>query len=280
MKELSAKGAHGNMEYQIMEPVPRLKRFIRYFWSLQSREESVVEMVRTFVDDSTGIIFQRHLDSSRLSRLGEKLPTMFIYGQTTTPTVARLNAPFTSVGVVFHPLAIHEIFGVDAYYLTDKIFPLDVFSGDRLWCERIVSANSPSGKIAMLQQYLLEKLNDREVSLDSEVGEIIRLIQLQRFHNVKDIIEDTKLSERHLERIFLRSVGVSPRHYLQIVRFNHVLRILRMGQISKLSDVAYQFDFCDQSHLNRVIRRYAGMTPRQLMLQRGTELVNLLLEAS
>jgi transcriptional regulator GlxA family with amidase domain len=81
---------------------------------------------------------------------------------------------------------------------------------------------------------------------------------------VADLLKHYWVSERQLERRFLAHIGVSPRHYLKVIRFGEALRLLRQPKALKLSDIAYALRYADQSHFIRHTRQLTGMSPRQL----------------
>jgi AraC-like DNA-binding protein len=72
------------------------------------------------------------------------------------------------------------------------------------------------------------------------------------------------VSERPFERRFRDAVGVSPHQYLRILRFQEAVRLLRMGQFRKMSDLASDLGYADQSHFIKEIREFSGYTPTAL----------------
>ena len=98
-----------------------------------------------------------------------------------------------------------------------------------------------------------------------------------RNHNVdyaKDIIHNTngnvqiqelakhiRISQRHLERLFLNFTGLSPKKYCQIVRLNHFIDLISSDRNQSLAKVAADCGFADQSHLTQEFRNMMGQTP-------------------
>lgn len=69
------------------------------------------------------------------------------------------------------------------------------------------------------------------------------------------------ISERHLLRTFTIEVGISPKLYARIVRFNRTCSFLEIHPKMKVQDVVYQFGYFDQSHLIHDFRRFSGKNP-------------------
>ena len=65
-------------------------------------------------------------------------------------------------------------------------------------------------------------------------------------------------SRRTLERWFDTELGVSPKQYARIVRFNAVLAAVAEGERAELVDLAVEAGYFDQAHLLLDVRRLAG----------------------
>jgi AraC-like DNA-binding protein len=69
------------------------------------------------------------------------------------------------------------------------------------------------------------------------------------------------LTRFSLAKHFRQRVGVSPYRYVCEVRVRHAQRMMAQG--FRLTDVASEVGFFDQSHLARHFKRSCGMTPRE-----------------
>ncbi|HKP74026.1 MAG TPA: helix-turn-helix domain-containing protein, partial [Longimicrobiaceae bacterium] len=69
------------------------------------------------------------------------------------------------------------------------------------------------------------------------------------------------LTRRHLERIYLERVGLTPKTACRVARVQAALERLRAGPIPSLSRLALDCGWYDQSHMNRDFREIAGASP-------------------
>ncbi|CAA0092633.1 HTH-type transcriptional activator RhaS [BD1-7 clade bacterium] len=76
--------------------------------------------------------------------------------------------------------------------------------------------------------------------------------------------EYNDLSQRQIERLFKRWLGVTPKHYQRILRTKKAIGFLQQHHTANLADVAQQFGFSDQAHMTREFRTIACVTPRQV----------------
>jgi len=82
---------------------------------------------------------------------------------------------------------------------------------------------------------------------------------------VAELIKKHAMSERKLERLFNKDVGVSVKAMSRLIRFKHALGVIQDTTATQsLSDVAYTSGYYDQAHLCNEIKAYTGFTPSQL----------------
>jgi AraC-like DNA-binding protein len=94
--------------------------------------------------------------------------------------------------------------------------------------------------------------------------------------SLKNIQKDLQLSERSFERRFKQCVGVSPKLFSRICRFQASLAQLRKNGYNKLSDIAYENEYADQSHFIRAFKEFAGFSPVQYQKKSKEVVENLL----
>ncbi len=81
---------------------------------------------------------------------------------------------------------------------------------------------------------------------------------------VTRIAHELGISTRHLERLFLDHVGLTPKVYQRIRRLRRALDILDSAEHSTLAHIAARAGYSDHSHFVRDCRAFSGCTPSQL----------------
>lgn len=76
------------------------------------------------------------------------------------------------------------------------------------------------------------------------------------------------VSARELRRRFLRHVGLGPKQFQRIARFQTFLTLADAGTIPTLGALAADAGYSDQAHLHRECRRFTGRTPAQVVALR------------
>jgi methylphosphotriester-DNA--protein-cysteine methyltransferase len=75
---------------------------------------------------------------------------------------------------------------------------------------------------------------------------------------------ETGFSKTRLVAAFRDQIGVAPKLYARIVRFNRVLAALQDGS-APFADVALAAGYYDQPHMNAEFREFTGLAPRELL---------------
>ena len=251
------------MKYHQIQPPPYLQDYVRYYWALESsgRPDEQVHFV-TIADGSPGIIFQQSPGAS--FQEGKQLAGIFMYGQTTAHTRIVSPATFSTIGVYFYPHALKSIFGMDSNELTDDCLDLDLFLNGKRLMERLESTSDITEKANILSECLWEQVCRHDHSLQAATRYALqRIIRSQGSISMKDLRQELQVSERTLERRFQEGVGLSPTLFGRICRFQASLNQLRSQSYDKLSDIAFEQEYADQSHFIRNFKEFTGLTPFQ-----------------
>lgn len=73
------------------------------------------------------------------------------------------------------------------------------------------------------------------------------------------------MSERTLVRRFEQQIGVTPKIYASIFRFNSAIQRIENGQFRSLTSLAHDLGYADQSHFIRWFKHFTGETPLKFL---------------
>ena len=85
--------------------------------------------------------------------------------------------------------------------------------------------------------------------------------------NIDHFAYDANMSERNFERLFAEQVGISPKLFCCITRFNHALDLKLKNLKSNWASIAYECGYFDQAHLVKDFKRFAGNVPSIFLKQ-------------
>jgi AraC-like DNA-binding protein len=90
-----------------------------------------------------------------------------------------------------------------------------------------------------------------------------QLVASQGQARVEPLMDETGWSRRHVTERFRRQLGITPKAYARLLRFQHATGLIMEDRPGRsLADVAMAAGYYDQSHLTRDFAALAGMTPR------------------
>ena len=255
------------MRYQQFFPPERLKKYVKYFWILESGEQEPQDKSFLIIPDgSPGLIFQEVC--SFTDDLGILLPQLFIYGQTTKPTQQKVNSRFKTIGAYFYPYALPSLFGIDAQETTNQNIDVGSFQKIENVLNQLLGTPSDTEKIRLLSDYLVTVLEKNRSQQECQIRSIVSQITIQHgLINLSELPQHYSVSKRTLERRFLESIGVTAKFFARLIRFQSSLNLIRQGCFEKFSDIAYTYDYADQCHFIRDFKEFSGITPKHFLRQ-------------
>lgn len=115
--------------------------------------------------------------------------------------------------------------------------------------------------IGILEHYLMSKI--KPVLNISRIGRTVKALFHDPSEAVRTLADIACLSKRQYERIFRETVGMNPKEYARVVRFQKALWMMQNGQ-QNYAEIADGCGFSDQSHFIRDFKEMSGHTPRTL----------------
>jgi AraC-like DNA-binding protein len=260
----------GLVKYQHLQPPHYLKDYVRYFWAIESHvEDETPDNFTPAADGCPGLIFQQ-TGKGTFYQNSKQLPGIFLYGQATRPTELQVAAPLDIIGIIFYPHALKSIFGMDAQELTDSCTDLEALAvkdGYSL-LEQMQRASGITQQVEVLATFLIWQIRKNNVRQDAAVQYALSaIINSKGLASLKDIQTYLQLSERSFERRFKQCIGLTPKLFSRICRFQASLAQLKANDYQKLSDIAFENEYADQSHFIRAFKEFAGYSPYQYQKQ-------------
>ncbi len=83
---------------------------------------------------------------------------------------------------------------------------------------------------------------------------------------IHELADELHYSERHISRIFLDSMGFTPKTFARIVRFQNAMDSILHQPMLSLCDYMSELGYSDQAHFQREFKQYTGTTPRRFLI--------------
>ena len=186
----------------------------------------------------------------------------FVVGNQSRSSITGVAGHQLGVQVELTAAGALALFG-DVAELNDDVVPLDEVLGGRgaRVIERLAETATWEGRLRLLDDVLGR--GEAVPALSPEVAWLRRQLAASNGQaRVEPLMDETGWSRRHVTERFRRQLGLSPKAYARLLRFEHATSLLgRPAAGRTLADVAMEAGYYDQSHLTRDFAALAGMTP-------------------
>ena len=165
---------------------------------------------------------------------------------------------------IFKPAGFYRLFGVPIHLLNNDVVPLEAFLGPRSreFKEKVLAADGDEARIRVVNDFfisLVRKLPENYTSVVERAQD--RLIQKNGLVDIEGLSNQLNISRRSLERYFLDNVGMSPKYYAKVLRFNYAFGLKRANPALDWFDIIYDCGYFDQTHFIKEFRHFTGQPP-------------------
>lgn len=267
------------MESRKHTPAAPLSAFVGCFWYWQGAPHTHARE-RLMPNGESSIIFNLREDPIILYD-AEDLDRYTSHG------LAVISGPRTSCfvidttqeervfGIQFQPGGAFPFFRMPASELKNTSVTLEFLwkGAARELRERLLAAPTIDSMFVLAENYLLGQLV-RQLELHPAVDFARqRFCRAPHATTVSSVLERVGLSQHRFIQLFHDQVGLSPKAFCRVRRFQHVLQTVHGSSDVDWAQVALECGYYDQPHFIHDFRSFSGLTPSQY-LARATEHLN------
>lgn len=258
----------GSLAVRRLAPRKELQACIKDIWLFESAGGLSGDDLRMVVPNGSAklMLYYRGHFAGRVCGRTFALPEhrLFVIGASDRPASTDFdrNRPFGCICIELHPAFAYRVLAVPQHELMDNIVPLDaLFRPPELRCaeERLAATSDPVKKAWLLQDVVLNMLARTEPDPRFEYG-VSAILGSHGLLSVTGLARDLGVSDRWLRARFAERLGMSPKTYASLVRFQTCFQALMHDPHFFASRRFYDF-YCDQAHFIREFRRFIGSPP-------------------
>lgn len=237
----------GREGYREISPCSALKPFVRCFWTEWQTADNILVIPDTCMDiifRTGGDAFFCALDERSFysERRGEEL-----------------------FGVRFHAWTAQLFSRRDFSKSGGGTFPAEeYFDGLTALDFEIQHFLSFEERVFAAEKWLLERLDCLKVNNDM-LNAVDFIIDSRGALEISELRAYTAVSARKLERLFSGTMGISPKAFSSLVRYQFLWREMAFCEDFNSLDAVERYGYTDQSHLLNDFRKRHLMNPRQAL---------------
>ncbi|MES2064392.1 MAG: helix-turn-helix domain-containing protein [Bacteroidota bacterium] len=194
-----------------------------------------------------------------------------IIGQQTITNSRTVFKKFLSLQIVFQPGALYRLLGISLSGLTNQLTDAaDVF-GDIIEQvnDQLYHAKSHQEMIAIAERFLMKKVG--KARNNAQPIDVMAQQMLDPRYPLDWYISNAFLCHRQFDRKFIDRMGISPKEYLRIVRFDQAYRMKNCYPEMSWFNIAIACGYSDYQHLSKDYKTFTGHTPPSFFAMESPE---------
>jgi AraC-like DNA-binding protein len=178
------------------------------------------------------------------------------------------------IGVHFKPGGAYPFLGLPAGELHNAHAPLEQLWGYEALRlrDRLVEAKTPAARFRILEHTLVAQAYRRLVPHRAVALALDEFQRVPQLLTVAGVTERLGLSPRQLIRLFGEQVGLTPKLFCRVQRFQQVLRLVKGHNSVPWADVALSCGYYDQAHFINDFQAFSGLNPTAYLRERTAHL--------
>jgi AraC-like DNA-binding protein len=257
-----------------------LGRFVKALWVYEGYTQPTHKKERLLPDGSLAMVFNLREDKVRVydHETGEKCDTIegsIVCGPHSRYFVIDTEEQRDVAGIQFEPGGAYPFLGLPSGEMLNQHVGLSAIWGR---CagemrERLLGEPTVEGKLRVMENCLFEAAGDapeQNPAVQYAIGE---------FHgataetsSVAEVTERIGLSPRRFIEVFQKEVGLTPKVFCRVRRFQKVLRQVQRGGEIDWAQIALDCGYYDQAHFIHDFRTFSGINPSTYLAMRTEHL--------
>jgi AraC-like DNA-binding protein len=254
-----------------IEPIKILSKYIKNYFIVETDSEiDYLPEERVYPSGYATMVFHYGSPSKFQKKNSSKYiePNLVICGQQTNYYDLSLSGKTGMILIVFRPHGVKSFFNFPITELLNENLSLqDLANNEAIELEdKLFNSLNNKQRVIHLENFFLKRLiynNEFE-----RVEHAIKIIENSKGKiKAQDIAYEVCLGIKQFERTFSKYVGVNPKKFASIVRFQNVLQINSKDKRS-LSQIAFDNGYYDQSHFIHDFKSLTGLTPKAFFIDK------------
>lgn len=249
--------------FELRRPGPPLAPYVESVWWARGRIPYRQERIAPTGSSVAVLVLGSPI--LQVPRNGDGQPFVATHGWLAGPHDGPvLNAPTAetwAVGVVSSSVGCRALLGVDPAPLRGRVVDLmGTWAAAGSLRRALLGVDDPAEGLDLAEEALRVGLRPGAPGVH-RCAAAVAALEVDPRRPIAEVAADLGVTHAHLDREFLRVVGLSPRSLARILRLRRMLEGIDVHSDVNWTSVASAWGWFDQSHFIRDFRRHTGVTP-------------------
>jgi AraC-like DNA-binding protein len=256
------------MSVHFAKPSNTLSPYIKRYWAIENvldKDEICVQrIIPTGLTELMLYFTQRPKVLNSNKYLSDNVA---LYGHQNDFYDIKLTGKLSVFSIVFHPQGLMQFFKFPLHEICNQNVPLQHLCGQagRDLEEKMGEATTFHQRVNIVETYLQNLLKTNFADFEfRRINHIVELIKRTCGNiNISQMASEACLCRKQFERIFAEYVGIRPKQYLKIIRFQFAIFQKQQNTNLNMTELSYESGYYDQSHFINDFKSMCGLTPKQ-----------------
>ena len=250
------------MRHWYQRPPSEISECIRTILVMEGSEPPAVDAVPLVTNVSQSLVCRIHFNND-----GSQSISLNLHGKGLPEEQLNCDDRCEIILYFFKPFTMACVFGMDAKELAKGTVDLGDWSPQRMNAVRmqLSLAFTIVERVEVLNNFLIRIFEERKKEFEIIRATTDHLMCNPEKESLAFITKKLGMNERTFLRTFKKYVGVTPGQYRRICQFEDSFTQVKEGKFGKLTDVAYDNNYADQSHFIRAFKEFTEMTPNDYL---------------
>lgn len=248
--------------YKRVEPDKALRFLLDCYWFIE--DDDPTPRIQKIVPDGYPEIILHYGDTYQINICGrwKSQPLHLFAGQIRKHFHLKNTGRSRILGVKLRPTAPTRLFGTDMSDVVDSVVDLRTIAGNRLdgVVQRVRGHASLEELTIALNDFWFGQISYLEPENKTVEIALESILSSHGTMKVSELAGQVGVSERQLQRLFARYVGLSPKRFARIVRLGRIFDLVQNGNPT-WSELALDSGHFDQAHFIRNFQEFTGEDP-------------------
>jgi AraC-like DNA-binding protein len=250
--------------YREVPPPPALAAWVLSLWEMRIPNLGLPARVRIVPNASVDIVIYASAPSEGEGPAAIVAPPhrSYVVGSTLRSFIVRSAGWRHVIGASLLPAGVQPILGMPARVIGESIVLLHDIIGNQAGAfeERVIDGD-PARALERMA-HAIAGLRGTLPAPNELVHRAVGLVRTTRgTKRIEAVAADMNVSTRRLERQFLEQIGLTPKTFSRLVRFDRTVRALATRGATPWSQFALTHGYTDQAHFINEFKEFAGVTP-------------------
>ncbi|HNU57862.1 MAG TPA: helix-turn-helix domain-containing protein [Flavobacteriales bacterium] len=261
------------IEYLETMPDPALRPWVDHYWSFRTTGEEEELTPEQCCIQLGKPEFMAHLygkpSKGLLHGKWVTFPQAYFTGISLGPMMWHMQGSACMVGVCLKPEGALHLLGLPLAAICDGYGDARDHMLPLTWkrVQPALARHDPGEALSGLEKLLLEVLERIPEPNDRFITALRRIREQGVRWDKQALYECLFVGDRQMQRLFKERLGLSPRAYFKIMRFQEAYNATRDHKQVDWMGLVTLLGYSDQPHLIRDFKRFAGSSPQGFMQQ-------------